>query len=238
VNNDNIPKKRAYHHGNLRQALVAAALRAVADDGPDGFTLRDVARRAGVSAAAPYRHFADKDALLAAVAIECALRLGAVTTSAVALAPPGDPLAKFRATGIAYVQFATEHPAHFRALTTPGILAMLPDAERTGLEAWGAEQRRELEAAQAAGHIAAIPLDELLLAANAIVHGLAHLIVEGQLGEVDPATATHLAVAVTGVLGQGLIPREGGLAPDELRGKARIPRGHITGGKLPRRRKP
>ena len=217
VNNDNIRKKRSYHHGNLRAALVAAALRAVAADGPDGFTLRDVARRAGVSAAAVYRHFADKDALLAAVASECAARLGLATANALALAAPDDSLAQFRATGIAYVVFATEHPEHFRALTAPGILGKLPPAERAGLEAALAEQRASLIAAQVAGEIASIPIDELMLSANAIVHGLAHLIVEGQLGEVDTATATQLAIAVTGVLGQGLIPRPGGLAADELR---------------------
>jgi hypothetical protein len=142
--------------------------------------------------------------------------------NALALAPAGDPLARFRATGIAYVQFATEHPEHFRAMTAPGILARLPAAEREGLEEFAAQQRRELAAAQAAGTIANIPLDELMLGANAIVHGLAHLIVEGLLGEVDTATATHLAIAVTGVLGQGLIPRKGGVVADGMRGAAPI----------------
>ena len=75
-------RKRAYHHGNLRAALVEAALHAIAEHGPDGFTLRDVARRAGVSPAAPYRHFQDKDGLFAAVVAECADRLGQMVTAA------------------------------------------------------------------------------------------------------------------------------------------------------------
>src|SRR5678815_5715575 len=94
--------KRGYHHGNLRAALIKATLRAIAEDGPEGFTLRDVARRAGVSPAAPYRHFRDKDELLAAVAGECAERLGAAVDAAVAQAS-ADALDQFRHVGIAYV---------------------------------------------------------------------------------------------------------------------------------------
>lgn len=201
--------KRAYHHGNLRAALVQATLRAIAEDGPDGFTLRDVARRAGVSPAAPYRHFTDKDELLAAVAGECAERLAAMVAAAVAEAPPDDLLAQFRQVGIANVEFAVAHPEHFRALNIPGIAARLPPEQRHGL-AWHEEQRRALAAAQAAGAIAQIPLADLELAAGSLVHGLGHLIVEGQLGEVSLARAKELATAVTAVLGLGLLPRAPG----------------------------
>jgi AcrR family transcriptional regulator len=206
VNNVNIAK-RAYHHGNLRAALVQATLRAIAEDGPDGFTLRDVARRAGVSPAAPYRHFKDKDELLAAVAGECADRLAQMVVEAVAEAPPDDPLAQLRQLGIAYAEFAVAHPEHFRALNLPGLTARLPGEQQQQLDAWHDGQRRALAAAQAAGAVARIPLDDLVLAASALVHGLGHLIVEGQLGEVSPARARQLAIAVTGVLGVGLLPR-------------------------------
>ena len=206
MNNVNIAK-RAYHHGNLRAALVQATLRAIAADGPDGFTLRDVARRAGVSPAAPYRHFKDKDELLAAVAGECSDRLAQMVVAAVAEAPPDDPLAQFRQVGIACVEFAVAHPEHFRALNLPGLAARLPGEQQQKLDAWHDGQRRALAAAQAAGAVANIPLDDLVLAASALVHGLSHLIVEGQLGAVSPARAKELAIAVTGVLGVGLLPR-------------------------------
>jgi AcrR family transcriptional regulator len=206
VNNVNIPK-RAYHHGNLRPALIQATLRAIAEDGPEGFTLRDVARRAGVSPAAPYRHFRDKDELLAAVAAECAEQLAKMVMAAVAEAPPDDPLAQFRQVGIANVEFAVAHPEHFRALNLPGISSRLPEEQRQRFEAWNAGETRALAAAQEAGAIAKIPLDDLMLAAGSLVHGLGHLIVEGQLGEVSPARAKQLAIAVTGVLGIGLLPR-------------------------------
>jgi AcrR family transcriptional regulator len=206
VNNVNIPK-RSYHHGNLRAALLQATLRAIAEDGPDGFTLRDVARRAGVSPAAPYRHFRDKDELLAAVAAECADRLGRMVAAAVAEAPPDDPLAQFRQVGIASVEFAVAHPEHFRALNLPGVAARVPAEQQDRSDTWHDSQRRMLAAAQAAGAIAKMPLEDLVLAAAALVHGLSHMIVEGQLGEVSPARARELAIAVTGVFGLGLLPR-------------------------------
>jgi AcrR family transcriptional regulator len=211
VNNVNIPK-RAYHHGNLRAALIKATLRAIAEDGPEGFTLRDVARRAGVSPAAPYRHFPNKDELLAAVAGECADRLGATIEAALAEASD-HPLDQFRHVGIASVQFAAAHPEHFRALNVPGIATRMPAEQRERMETWNAAQRRSLAAAQEAGLIAPIPLDDLLLAAVSLVHGLGTLIVQGQYGEVSPARAKQLAIAATGVLGVGLLPR-GGEADD------------------------
>ena len=208
MNNVNIARTRAYHHGNLREALVKATLRAIAEDGPDGFTLRDVARRAGVSPAAPYRHFQDKDELLAAVAGECAERLGALIEQAIA-ACADDPLERFRASGVAYVKFIAAHPEHFRALNLPGIAARMPAEQRRAWDDHNAGQRQALADAQAAGVIADMPLDDLCLAATAMTHGLGHMIVEGKLGEVDPARAEQLALAATRVIGMGLIPRAG-----------------------------
>jgi AcrR family transcriptional regulator len=198
--------KKAYHHGNLREALVSAALKEIARSGPEGFSLREVARRAGVSAPAVYRHFKDKDDLLAAVAGECAERIGAMMLAAVAGAPD-DPLERFRATGIAYVQFAIEHPEHFRAMSVPGLFARMPADQFATLAEWNAEERASLIRAQEAGKIAAIPIDDMMLTASSMVHGLAQLIVEGRFGKVDLARATELAIAVTAALGAGFAPR-------------------------------
>lgn len=201
--------KRTYHHGNLRAALISAALRELAHTGPDGFSLRSVARRAGVSAPAVYRHFQDKDDLLAAVAIECADRLATAMTEAVAAAPP-DSLERFRATGIAYVRFAVAHPEHFRALSVPGLFERSTPEQRERARAFQAAQRHELSEAQAAGLISNLPLDDILLVASSTVCGLAHLILEGQLGEVDDARATQLAITATAALGAGFWPRPEG----------------------------
>jgi AcrR family transcriptional regulator len=196
--------KRAYHHGNLRQALVAAALKEVARSGPEAFSLREVARRAGVSPTAVYRHFADKDALLAAVAAECAERIGAVMQAALAEAPD-DPLERFRASGIAYVQFAVAHPEHFRAMAMPGIAECAPDLPQFKSDV---AERASIQRAQAEGTIAKIPIDALMLAASSLVHGLAQKIVEGKLGDVDAARGKQLAIEITAVLGAGLAPRK------------------------------
>lgn len=198
--------KKAYHHGNLRPALIAAALREVAKSGPDGFSLREVARRAGVSPPAVYRHFADKDTLLAAVAAECWERIAAATQAALATAPD-DALERFRAAGIAYVTFAVENPEHFRALAVPGLFEKMSPGDLARVHAWAASQCEALARAQERGEIAAIPLDDLMLAANSLVHGVATQIVEGRFGKVDVARARELAVAATAVIGAGLAPR-------------------------------
>ena len=112
------PRKRAYHHRDLRQALVAAALDVLPDVGAAGLSLRDIARRAGVSPAAPYHHFPDKDALVAAVAGECAQLLLDALDAAVAEAGD-DQRRRFQLTGIAFIRFAVMYPAHFRAMELP-----------------------------------------------------------------------------------------------------------------------
>lgn len=198
--------KPAYHHGNLKPALTSAAMKELAAHGLEAFSLRGVARRAGVSPPAVYRHFADKDALLVAVASECAERLGALIVAAVAAAPP-HPLEQFRATGIATVRFAVAHPEHYRVMCMPGIADAIPEPMRDKQRVFQEAQRQMIIDAQAAGLISDLPLDDLLLTASTAVSGLAHAIIEGRLGDVDDARATELAIAVTGVLGLGLIPR-------------------------------
>ena len=200
--------KKAYHHGNLRAALVAAALKEIAKTGPEAFSLRNVARRAGVSAPAVYRHFADKDALLAAVAEECWDQIGAALLAAVEAAPADDTLERFRATGIAYVTFAVEHPEHFRAMSVPGLIERMSPDRMERANAWSAEERAALARAQEAGQIAALPLDDVMLAATSLTHGVASQIVEGRFGKVDVARARELAIAATAVLGAGLTPRK------------------------------
>ncbi|HVV50656.1 MAG TPA: TetR/AcrR family transcriptional regulator, partial [Polyangia bacterium] len=200
--------RRSYHHRGLRQALVEAALAALPEVGAERLSLRALARRAGVSEAAPYHHFADKDALLGAVAAECALLLLAALEAAVAEAG-GDQRARFQLTGVAYVRFAVAHPAHFRALELPGVAARLPADVRRRVDAFYREEERRMRAAQAAGLFAPLPFDDLILAATSLVHGLAHLMIDGAtpVKRGDVAQAAKLARAVTAVMGAGLLPR-------------------------------
>jgi AcrR family transcriptional regulator len=108
-------QRRGYHHGNLREALIDAALTLIADKGPAGFTIAEAARLAGVSPGAPYRHFRDAEALLAEVALRGFERFGASLAAAWNDGRP-DPLRAFEALGRAYLAFARQEPAYYAAM--------------------------------------------------------------------------------------------------------------------------
>ncbi len=115
-------ERRGYHHGNLREALIEAALDLIGESGPAGFTISEAARRAGVSPAAPYRHFRDADALLAEIALRGFERLGQALTAAWNDARP-DPVSAFEALGRAYLGFARDQPAYYAAMFEARIAA-------------------------------------------------------------------------------------------------------------------
>lgn len=107
--------KRTYHHGDLRAALLEAAEQVLADKGVESFTMRECARRAGVSHAAPAHHFKDVTSLLTAMATVAFERLTAAMREA-KIAAPADPTSQLRAAGVGYVRFARENPQHFRLM--------------------------------------------------------------------------------------------------------------------------
>jgi AcrR family transcriptional regulator len=192
-----------YHHGDLPRALVDAALELIGERGPVGFTLREAARRVGVSHAAPYRHFPDKDALLQAVAEEgfTAMRdemVGAIRGT-------DDPATRFQALGITYVRFAIGHPSHFRVMFGPGGAR----DDGSSLAAVKEETFRLLLAAiadcQAGGVVREGPPEELAVTAWSAVHGLASLLVDGVLPRSGgKASVEDLARLVTQTLMDGM----------------------------------
>jgi AcrR family transcriptional regulator len=107
--------RRGYHHGNLREALIEAALELIGAKGPAGFTVAEAARVAGVSPAAPYRHFRDADALLAEVALRGFDRLAQLLTAAWNQGRP-EPVRAFEDLGRAYLAFARDEPAFYAAM--------------------------------------------------------------------------------------------------------------------------
>jgi AcrR family transcriptional regulator len=111
---------RGYHHGNLKEALVRAALELIAEKGPAGFTFADAARWAGVSPAAPYRHYRDRDALLADVARRGFQLFEVALTKAWGDGRP-DALAGFDRLGKAYLDFAKREPAYYSAMFEAGV---------------------------------------------------------------------------------------------------------------------
>src|ERR1700746_1303473 len=112
--------RRGYHHGNLREALIQAALDLIAKKGPAGFTFADAARSAGVSSAAPYRHFRDRDALIADVARRGFELFAAHLDHAWNDGRP-DPFAAFEHIGRAYLPFARDEPAYYSAMFEAGL---------------------------------------------------------------------------------------------------------------------
>src|SRR3954467_6345720 len=109
---------KPYHHGDLRRVLIEAALDLVEAGGPDTVSVREAARRAGVSPGAPFRHFPSRAALMTAVAEEAQRRFRAEIETAIAAAPAGDPLARFRSFGLAFLRWAMRNPAHFEIISS------------------------------------------------------------------------------------------------------------------------
>jgi AcrR family transcriptional regulator len=185
-------RRRAYHHGNLAQALVQAAGATLEADGLEAVTLRGAAATAGVSPAAPYRHFANKQALLAAVAVHGFEQLAHAVQQARAAA--GEPWAALERAGVAWVRFAGDHPSvyqlMFRAVAEQAagspLLVAAQAAPRAVLEA--------LTACQKAGALHAdAGASSVARTACALLHGLACLRTQGLLsGDLDEATRTAL----------------------------------------------
>ena len=118
---------RGYHHGNLKEALVRAALELIAQKGPSGFTFAEAARWAGVSAAAPYRHFRDRDELIADVALRGYDQFANALSHAWAEGRP-DPGSAFERLGKAYLNFARNEPSYYSAMFEAGV-SLDPSAE-------------------------------------------------------------------------------------------------------------
>lgn len=169
---------RPYHHGDLRRALTEGALALVAEVGPQAFTLRELARRIGVSHAAPYRHFADKRALVTALAIEG----GTALHDGIAHAMRGagdDPRAQFLAAGYAYVRFAIDHPALFTVMFSTDIAHDDPALARSRERSLGL-LFGFIAKAQASGAMIAGPVEQLAQPVWAMHHGLACLALAGR----------------------------------------------------------
>jgi len=195
-----MPRQRPYHHGNLRETLLQAAIELIAEAGPEGFTLREVARRAGVSHNAPYRHFQDRAELLAAVASQGFQELN---QSMIAAADKQtDALGRLRGAGLAYVDFALRRPEHFTAMF---------DAAMSGTSDEGARAFQTLvgliEACQKEGTMPAGDPVQFARVAWSLVHGIAKLAVAGRFPGWTRAKVLEFARFAIDASFHGLIPQ-------------------------------
>lgn len=175
-------RRGSYHHGDLKRALTSAALSLVAEKGPKGFTLTEAARRAGVSAAAPYRHFADKAELLAAVAEQGFHELHA--DLAAAADRVSDPKERVVELGRAYVRWAIGHPDHYQVMFgAESLKAEQPSMAMAGEQAFG-DLLDAITKCQEAGIVADRDPREVAAPLWSLVHGIASLAIGGQLGAV------------------------------------------------------
>ncbi|MBW2700852.1 MAG: TetR/AcrR family transcriptional regulator [Deltaproteobacteria bacterium] len=201
--------KSQYHHGDLRKALIQASLDLVEAEGPHEISLREAARRVGVSPGAPYRHFKSRQELMAAVAMEVMARYSALVEEELERVGPG-PIEAFRAQGLASVRFAKEHPNLFRLMSSRSYFDSLGPEVIEGAKAKREEILELLREAQRAGLLGTGKPEHALLAGQALAYGLARMLVDGRLALLGHAEddVVELMMALTKVLGEGLFPRE------------------------------
>ncbi len=196
--------KRGYHHGNLKQALVDAALQLIEQKGPSGFTVAEAAKSAGVTPAAVYRHFEGREALIAECALQGHRIFGDLMEHAYAGGHPS-ALAAFEATGRAYLAFARKFPGHYVAMFESGLsLQANPDL------ALAAQRSREVLETAAAKLSEHIPEDKRppasMFSAHiwAMSHGVVELFARGTPGAKAPFPPEDLLETGIGIYLRGL----------------------------------
>jgi AcrR family transcriptional regulator len=167
---------KPYHHGDLRRVLIDAALKLAEEGGIEQISVREAARRAGVSPGAPFRHFESRDALMLAVAEEAQRRFRAEIETALAEAPVDDPLKRFRNFGLAYLRWAMRNPVHFEIISSGRYFDLNNAGELTRDNAeLIAMMERMLVDAAARGQLRALDLKEVQIAGRALVYGFARM---------------------------------------------------------------
>ena len=212
--------ERGYHHGNLKEALIRAALELIAEKGPAGFTFAEAARWAGVSPAAPYRHFRDRDELLANVARQGFAQFESALARAWDEGRP-DPFTAFDRLGRAYLQFARNEPAYYSAMFEAGVP---PDSnaelQQAGDRAFGVLRSATEKLVAAMPAQSRPPVLMMALHIWSLAHGIASLFGRGDAARrALPMTAEELLEAAVLIYLRGL-----GLPEAAKAGAAKAPK--------------
>src|SRR5882724_10787685 len=191
------PPPKPYHHGDLRRVLIDAALGLAEEGGAEAVSVREAARRAGVSPGAPFRHFPSRVALMTAVAEEAQRRFRAEIEVALSEVPAGDPLARFRALGMAYLRWAMRNPAHFEIISNGRFF---DNGELIGMT------EQTLADAFAKGQLRVPDLKRVQIAGRALVYGFARMNIDGHFprwgvaeGEAERTAEVILDLFIDGI---------------------------------------
>lgn len=209
--------RRAYHHGDLRHALIEEALRLAAEGGPEVVTVREVARRVGVSSGAPFRHFPDRTTLLTAVAEEAMKRFRQEILRALEAAAGQAPLQRLRAIGSAYLRWAVRHPTYFEVISSRRLIDFEGSAAlRADNEAVQRLMAGLVEEARLKGEVRDDADARLIVVTGrALVYGLARMRIDDHYGswgldahEVDGVMDEALGLFIGGLAAPPRIARK------------------------------
>lgn len=202
--------RKGYHHGNLKQALVEATISLIEERGPLGFTLSEAAKQAGVSAAAPYRHFKGREDLIAEVARQ-GFEIFADLLEFARSKGGGSPLAAFESVGRAYLAFARKYPGHYVAMFESGVsINASPDLAAV------ANRAMSVLVQSAEDLIGRLPADKRPPASMvsqhiwALSHGVVELFARGEPGARSPFSPEDLLESGLGIYlrGLGVLPED------------------------------
>ena len=193
--------RSSYHHGNLREAIVAAAVDLVAESGIEAMTLREAARRAGVSSGAPFRHFPGKRELVLAVAEQGMAQLRASISRGLAGCQSENPLVRLAMLGSAYVDWAADHPTHYRVLGDRLLIDFYHSETLLADNHWIREtMEQQLREGQELGQIGPLDLAQANLQCRAMAYGLARMMVDGHFPEFAITSPTSMRQAMIDAL--------------------------------------
>ena len=189
-------RPRRYHHGSLAEALIAATVQIIEERGAEQVSVREAAKRAGVSPGAPFRHFRSKTALLTAVAEQAMDRLTEAVAKAQSEVHSADPVEAFEAIGQGYLEWAIANPTHFQIISSRTLIDF--DASVSLRDQNDAIRRKMIDLlteAKQQGRLAPdTDFDHLVLAARALVYGLARMVIDGHFPQWHPSEPSSLAV--------------------------------------------
>ncbi len=201
-----MPPTRGYHHGDLKNALRLAATELIAQRGVAGVSLREISQAAGVSHTAAYRHYADKQALLAELAEDGFRALARINLDTIAAAT-GGPVDQLMACGRAYVRFGVDRPQLLQLMFGQAIpdWTAYPSLQKSATSL-AQTLACVVAAGQADGTIRAAPLGDVTLTAWSLVHGLAMLLAGRRIPvpDIDEAFIEHMAAQAVSLLVRGL----------------------------------